>query len=192
MRSVFLALLVAIGVQAQSRFANFPSAAHSTSPDGQFSLSSQCTRQSCGPSDRRLWLTDNQNHTRKVLLEVERDVRIGWSPSGHNFFLNDNLGSNVAEAYLYFPPDDRRLDLLEAIDQAYPGDNRLAQDSHHYLNALYWLDGNTVLVKRFGHFDKEGAIGFTVCYRVSTSGKVKRVLETARENDPCENGSAAR
>ena len=186
-RSLVVVLItLSANLSAQTRFANFPFAGHSTSPDGRFSLTSQCTAHTCEDRDRKLWLVDHRTRSRKMLLEIERNVRTGWSPVGHTFFLNDNLGCNIAEAYLYFPPQDHRLDLKEIIDSKFPDDRRFENDSHHYVNALYWVNQNSVLVKRFGHFDTAGAAGFTVCYRVSTSGGVARISVSHNEDDSCQ------
>ncbi len=102
------------------------------------------------------------------------------------FFLNDNFGSNLAEAYLYFPAEDRRVDIGEWIDQRIPSDRHFNNDSHHYLNALSWINGTSLLVRRSGHFDAAGAQGFTVCYSVNVSGEVKRLLQFPEEGVSCE------
>ena len=185
--TLLLLLLTSIQGSSQSRFANFPFAKRSISPDGRFTLESRdCVNHDCKDTDRKLWLINNATKPRKLLLEIERNVRIGWAPSGSTFFLNDNLGSNVAEAYLYFPAEDRHVDIGESIDQEIPSDRHFVSDSHHYVNALYWIDETSFLVKRSGHFDTEGAQGFTVCYRVNISGKVKRLSQSVYEGSSCE------
>ena len=188
-RLAILVLLALASIQchSQTRFANFPFAKRSTSPDGGFTLVNQnCIDRGCQDIDRKLWLISNKTNDRKLLLEIERNVRIGWAPTGNTFFLNDNLGSNIAEIYLYFPAEDRRVDIGESIDQKIPSDRHFENGSHHYFNALYWINGTSFLVKRFGHFDTGGAQGFTVCYRVNLSGEVKRLSQSGYEGSPCE------
>jgi len=172
-------------ILGQSRFANFPSANRSTSPDGRFTLTNSGCVQDCKKADRTLWLTNNINGVKKGLLTIERNARIGWAPSGNTFFLNDDSGSNVAEGYLYFPAEGRRENIGDMIYQKFPGDRRFARNSHHYVNALYWIDTHTVLVKRSGHVDEAGGPEFTVCYRVTTSGEVSRLSESDKEGNPC-------
>ncbi|MGO9563711.1 MAG: hypothetical protein ACLPPV_13750 [Candidatus Korobacteraceae bacterium] len=180
-------LLASIRGHSQTRFANFPFAKRSISPDGRFTLVNRnCINRDCKDIDRKLWLINNKTNDRKLLIEIERNVRIGWAPVGNTFFLNDNLGSNVAEAYLYFPAEDRRVNIGESIDQKIPSDRHFENDSHHYFNALYWINGTSFLVKRFGHLDTEGAQGFTVCYRVNISGEVQRLSQSGYEGTPCE------
>lgn len=191
-RWAVLVFLLSASIQghSQSRFANFPFARRSISPDGGFTLESRnCVNHDCKDIDRKLWLINNKTNDRKLLLEIERDVRIGWAPAGSAFFLNDNLGSNVAEAYLYFPSEDRRVDIGALIDQKIASDRRFETDSHHYFNALYWVDGTSFLVKQFGHFDTEGGHGFTVCYRVNVSGEVQRLSQSGYEGSLCELGT---
>jgi len=184
---LLLVLLTSIQGSSQSRFANFPFAKRSISPDGSFTLANRnCVNRDCKDIDRKLWLINNATKDRKLLLEIERNVRIGWAPTGNTFFLNDNLGSNIAEIYLYFPAEDRHVDIGESIDQKIPSDRHFENGSHHYFNALYWINGTSFLVKRFGHFDTEDGQGFTVCYRVNISGEVKRLSQSVYEGSPCE------
>jgi len=120
-------------------------------------------------------------------MEIERTASIGWASSGSAFFLNNNLGSNVSEAYWYFPAEDRRVDLNDLLYEKFPKDRRFAENSHHYVNGVRWIDENTILIKRFGHFDRNnrGAKGFTICYKINATGEVKRLLETHQENSSC-------
>jgi hypothetical protein len=187
---LLILFLVSSYVHAQKRFADFPFDQKTTSPDGRFALVNKgCetvphTSKGATECDRKLWLVDQRTKNRKLLLEIERNVRVGWAPQGSIFFLNDNLGSNVSEAYVYFPGAGPRLDLGKLIDEHAPQDRRF-EGGHHYFRGVRWLNTQTLIVKRFGHLDKEGGPGFTVCYLVNTTGHVTRLPETDEEDGPC-------
>jgi dipeptidyl aminopeptidase/acylaminoacyl peptidase len=184
---VFLILFLAVScAHAQKRFADFPFTDQmTTSPDGRFALVNKgCEAGPKAQCDRKLWLVDRRTKTRKLLLEIERNVHIGWAPRGRVFFLNDNLGSNESEAYIYFSGAGPRLDLGKLIDQQFP----VADDwkrGHHYFNGVRWISAQTLLVKRFGHTDENPSKAFTICYLVNTTGHVTRLSETDEEDSPC-------
>jgi hypothetical protein len=165
------------------KFADFPCKTSSTtSPDGRFTVEAP----PCGPdADRRIFLKDQQTGERRLFLEFERNVRIGWAPKGNFFFVNDDAGSDQSDAYVYVPTEDRRLDLINWIDDAFPSDRRFERDSHHYIDVVRWRDANTVVVRRTGHFDLADAGAFTVCYVVGLDVTVKRTDSTYVEGSNC-------
>lgn len=176
-------------VLGQSRFAEFPfGEKSSTSPDGSFTLNTEGCRPNPIKCDRRLWLVNNRTLGRKLLIDVRRTARVGWAPSGSAFFVNDDFASNVSSAYLYFPAEDRHFDLGALLDRKFPQDRHFEDDSHHYVNGVRWIGADTIIVGRYGHFDREvsGGNEFAVCYEVSTAGEVKRLFETHQESGPCQ------
>ncbi|HVP63317.1 MAG TPA: hypothetical protein VMT82_00390 [candidate division Zixibacteria bacterium] len=168
------------------KVADFPcKAASTTSSDGRFIIEAPPCGSDANSWDRRIWLKDQETGERRLLLEFSRDVRIGWAPKGNYFFLNENASSSDAEAYVYIPTEDRRLDLINWIDDAFPRDRRFEHDSHHYVNVIRWNDANTVVVRRTGHFDLADAGAFTVCYVVGLDVTVKRIDSTYSEGSNC-------
>jgi hypothetical protein len=173
---------------SQSQFAEFPFGENSsTSADGSFTLQTKGCQPNSINCDRKLWLADNRAVRQKLLIEIQRTVRIGWAPSGSAFFLNDDFASNESSAYLYFPAEDRHFDVGALLDQKFPQDRHFEDDSHHYINGVRWIDTDKILVKRSGHFDRSVAGGneFSVCYEVSKSGEAKRLFETHQERTSC-------
>ncbi len=175
-------------VFGQSPFADFPIGDGSrVSPDKSFRLNMN----DCQPNsecDRRLWLVNNSTRQQKLLMDVVRTVRIGWAPAGSAFFLNDDFASNEASAYLYFPAQNRHLDIGALLDKKFPKDRHFEKNSHHYINGLRWINKDEIIVRRNGHFDRyvPGGNEFAVCYSISTAGKVIRLSETRQENSPCQ------
>ena len=168
------------------KFADFPCKTSSTtSPDGRFTIEGEPCASDANTFDRRIWLKDQQTGERRLLLEFERNVRVGWAPKGNLFFVNDSGGSSESEAYVYIPTEDRRIDLIHWIDEAFPRDRRFEHDSHHYLDVVRWRDANTMVVRRTGHFDLADAGAFTVCYLVGLDVTVKRTDSTYLEGSDC-------
>ena len=87
MRCVMLALFFSVtGALSQSRFAEFPFGEnHSTSPDGFFTLKTKGCQPNPIECDKRLWLVNNRNLSRKLLIDVQGTARVGWAPSGRVF-----------------------------------------------------------------------------------------------------------
>jgi hypothetical protein len=56
------------------------------------------------------------------------------------------------------------------------------------VNGVRWIGIDTILVRRYGHFDREvpGGNQFAICYEVSTAGGVKRLFETRLESSSCQ------
>jgi hypothetical protein len=194
MKTLAIHLAVVLSILAASshaqRFADFPfGMSSSPSPGGRFSIEAgACSPANLDQCDRRLWLVDHRTNRRELLIEFPRTVRIGWAPTDNAFYLNDDEGSNISEAYLYDPLKSARRDLGDLIDAKFPADKRFEEASHHYFNGVRWLSPNALIVKRFGHFDHPvgGGNEFTVCYLVRISGTVRRLKETRHEDDRCD------
>jgi hypothetical protein len=186
---LFASFFSVTGALSQSRFADFPFGENnSTSPDGTFTLKTEDCQLNPIKCDRRLWMVNNRTLSRKLLIDVQGTARVGWAPSGSAFFLNDDFASDMSGVHLYFPAEDRHFDLGALLDQKFPQDRHFEDGSHHYINGVRWIDADTVLVKRFGHFDRyvPGGNEFAVCYEVSKAGGIKRLFETHKESSSCQ------
>ncbi len=133
-------------------------------------------------------MQNNRAHSRKLLVDLQRTALIGWVDSGSAFFMNDDFSSNESNAYLYFPAEGRNVDIGALLDQKFPQDRHYEENSHHYINVIRWISTDTILVKRYGHFDTyvSGGNEFAICYLVKTEGEVKRLLETKKESSSCQ------
>ncbi len=120
-------------------------------------------------------------------MAVRRTVQIGWAPTGSAFFLNDDFVSDESCAYLYLPAEDRHFDIGALLDEKFPQDRRFEENSHDYIDGVRWISADTIVVRRYGHFDQyvPGGNQFSVCYTVSTTGKAIRLSETHQESSPC-------
>jgi hypothetical protein len=187
---LLLGLLFALASSgAEAKLAEFPFGISSTtSANKRYTLEASVCQPGYGQCDRKLWLVDHRTNRRRLFLEISRTVRAAWAPHRSVLFVNDDESSSDSFAFLYFPDRKKRVDLGGVIDHVYPADRRYEKDSHHYLNGIRWVKSNSLIVRRFGHFDHPAARGdeFSVCYRVNTSGTVRRLKQSRQEKDVCE------
>jgi hypothetical protein len=158
------------------------------SPNGRWALVASPLDLSDG---RTLALEDRKTHRKSIIKRYDRTLRIGWSPDGNAFFLNDEVGSNIEEAYIYWPKRTEPLELDGPI---------LARDSeakgipadHTYFRVLRWVTSTTMLVEYCGHNSGSPTRHFDFVYRVSLTGSDRSSLivdRVSREVSPL--GSSA-
>src|SRR5712664_3988736 len=80
------------------------------SPNGKWTLIFECPND-C--SERKLWIEENASHTRKLVKEYDRSLRISWAPDSRLFFVNDASGSTETRCYLYDPTTLKETDLAK-------------------------------------------------------------------------------
>lgn len=158
------------------------------SPNGKWSLLSPAPS-SQADSEKTLFLENRVTHTRSVVARYNRAIRVGWNPEGKAFFLDDELGSNITDAYLFWPPRANPLlvdDLILAQD---PEAKNLKAD-HGYFLIRNWANSATVIAEYCGHISEAPALQFDFLYRITlTSSKnpsvaVRRISRNVRPARP--------
>ena len=140
------------------------------SPNGLYVLYGQSSQ---------LWMENTRDHKRKMLLEVNRNVRAGWSPDSAAFFVEDNASSDSTRSFLYEVSSLQRLDIADHILTADPSAQRFAE-GHAYFRVERWEGTQHVLINFNGHTDQFPVQCFTMRYRVSRSGTVRKLLQRIR------------
>jgi hypothetical protein len=111
------------------------------------------------------------------IARIRRSASVLWSPDGRAFALNDDLGSNLAVAFLFDARTGRRiLALEEVLDRAFPED---VWSGHRYVRVTGWEGAATVAVTVEGHADAHG-LAFALRYRVALQGGSERLARTRR------------
>ena len=152
------------------------------SPDGSRVLYGAGTSSSGRPTE--LWLEDSRSGQRQKILDVARTLSAGWSPDGSFFFVQDDLGSNITEAYLYEAANLKRLDIAQSISAFDPAAKRFAA-GHAYFNVRRWLDGQHLLIVLSGHTDSPPVECFDLRYRVGRDCTVAKLSQlVASIDDP--------
>jgi len=153
------------------------------SPDGRWVLVASPLGLS---NEKTLVLEDRETHKKSVIKRYDRTIRIGWSPDGNAFFLNDELGSNIEEAYIYWPKESKPLELDSPILLKDSEAKRVPAD-HTYFRVLRWVTSKTMLVEYCGHNSGSSAQQFDFIYRISLMGldsSSLRIDRVSREVNP--------
>ena len=101
---------------------------------------------------------------------------MGWAPDGKHFFINNEMGSNVTELYVFDRVGKSRGDLQGEILGADPNLQELVRrGSHTYFNAEKWIDAGTLQVEVAGHTDETPVREFDMRFRVPLEGMVTRL-----------------
>jgi hypothetical protein len=137
-------------------------------------LSQECAK--CFSISSKLWFEDSLSHARKLILDVSSTASAGWSPEGDAFYVEDHIGSNITEAYIYEAASLNKLDIVDRIFAADPKAKQLAS-GHAYFNVKRWQDNDNLLVRFTGHTDESPETCFDIRYLVNRSGAVKKLSE---------------
>jgi hypothetical protein len=124
----------------------------------------------------QFWMEDTRTHHRRKLLDIPSTLSAGWSPDGTKFYVNDHLGSDEENAYIYDAATLERIDLGARIQAADPASHRFAK-GHAYYQVTRWEGSDEVAVKFFGHTDEPPVTDFDFRYRVSRAGSVKKLSQ---------------
>ena len=173
------AVAISISLTAQPlEFGPSGSSERRISPDGSKVLYGVPARKGSNEPPQ-LWLEDRSTHQRTKLFDILRNLSAGWSPDGRAFYVNDNNGSDVEDAYLYNARTLERFNVGAYIQAADPEGRRFA-NGHVYYEVQRWLGPEEVLVRFFGHTDEAPVLDFDFRYRVSRNGEVKRLSERVK------------
>ncbi|MGA9070601.1 MAG: hypothetical protein WB424_10130 [Terracidiphilus sp.] len=151
------------------------------SPSGRYALvginkridlSQECAK--CFSTSSKLWFEDNTSHARKLLLNVNSTAFAGWSPDGSAFYVEDHLGSNITEAYIFETATLKKVDIADRILAA-DSEAKHLNSGHAYFNSVRWQDNDNLLVRFNGHTDELPITCFDMEYLVSRSGMVKKL-----------------
>jgi hypothetical protein len=116
-RKVFLSALVLVSTFAhsQSLYAKFPGKPSALpSPDGRYVLRNVDSPKGPGPY-HTIYLEDRHTGKKRKVYEYERSASVVWAPDSRRFAVNDYLGSNVSEAYIYSV--DGRVSRIDVQDE---------------------------------------------------------------------------
>ena len=143
------------------------------SPDGRFVLFGLPFQAGVrdGPE---LWIRETKTGERHLLVSLGSTAHAEWAPDGSAFYVADHQSSDRALTWVYDASGRGRLDvsdiLLKADPELLPFTN-----AHVYVNALKWLNSQTLLVSYSGHTDEPPVRCFLFRYTVWRDGAVKRL-----------------
>lgn len=115
-----------------------------------------------------VFLTDLHSGKKKLFYKYGRNIAIVWSPFSDRFAVNDFVGSNLSEVFLYdLVQPDLKIDLDDRLSKSgRPRREQLSIETadHVYTYVLRWLDRDQLLFKVRGYngIDEDG---FTLVYR---------------------------
>jgi hypothetical protein len=122
-----------------------------------------------------LWLEDETTHKRTWIAVRNSDLSAGWSPDGNAFYVQDRQASDAGILTLYKNTGERLRSVDGDLLRADPAARELFHDSHHYFEAVHWIDGTHLLVRFDGHTDYYPSRCFDLTYSVSLDGKAKKL-----------------
>ncbi len=137
-----------------THFGMLPGDAEVRSPNGLYSITNTSRQEKSGDQKHRLYFANKDGQTKVELFSFSRCVNIAWSPNSKWFVVNDWIGSNIAESYLYFvkdiqhPVDIRPLLMKSIVDKKEI--ERIKQSTHSYVSSGYWIKDDLLEVKIFG------------------------------------------
>jgi hypothetical protein len=142
------------------------------SPDNVWTLRSGCDACSTG---RALWLVSNGDHHRRLVRRYDGTLRVGWSPDGDKFFVNEEEAGDKASAYVVDPSSLKMTELGKLIAAGDPESAKYLEATHSHVSARAWLDSNALLVNVTGHLDQPPLDQFEVQFQVHLDGAVTRL-----------------
>jgi hypothetical protein len=117
---------------------------------------------------QNLSLRYDSGRGRPVLLKrFDRSVDVAWSPSGARFFVNDHIGSNLADCLIVRPDGAtvRGVSLLRVIARSPGRPRETPEDSHYSVDCGGWLTDTVVEGVVGGHTDGAGGHDFEYAFR---------------------------
>ena len=115
--------------------------------------------------DKKLFLMKQGDGKRHLVKTYNRNLTVGWSPDSQAFFLNDGLGSNVEEAYIFWIGKNQPL-LLDDLILHSDSEARTLNADHTYFHVYRWQNAHTVDVEYCGHTSDVPPRQFDFLYRV--------------------------
>jgi hypothetical protein len=175
---------------------NFPSCqqVRIMAPNGNWALVSPPNPEFCPKEDKgkyadfepKLFLMNESNHRKRLVMRYSSGGDVGWAPGSMAFFVNEQVGSNVGDAYIYGTASLKKLDLTDVI---FRSDSAAAKFKigHRYVRARKWIDDHSILVQFCGHTDESPVIQFDFRYRVTVTGQVQTLFQKkgAPDLDEC-------
>jgi len=148
-----------------------------TSPDRHWTLQNVDRDQEPHHS---ILLKDNTTGKTRKICDYNRSATVIWSPDSRHFALNDNAGSNYAEASIV------------AVDEAGPmiklqdailNKNNAAEGGHEYFGAVRWLDARRLVIHNWGHNDEPPLGEHCVCYVYMLAGSLQKCADQPNGSD---------
>jgi len=146
-----------------------------------------------------LHLEDTANQIDRTVNGITvQTATLAWSPDSSYFAVNDRVGSNLEEAYLFNTITLHRTDLHDMLNSGSPQANvyftKLPHSRsvlHSYLHVIRWLDDQHFELQLHGdtdgHFANDNinahlypAECFDLHYRVSIGGGVQQISQRVR------------
>jgi hypothetical protein len=171
----FIAWLSIVGAPAQELYLPHGPVTRLPSPDGRRILYGVPYRKDVNQGPE-LWIEDTRTGRRRMLVGVGGTLSAQWSADGSAFFVNDHWASDSARSYIYDANTLERLDVGSTILAA----DRAAEpfiQGHAYFEIEHW-DGPAQAIVRFhGHTDAPPVLCFSLRYRLSRGGTVKKLSQ---------------
>jgi hypothetical protein len=179
---MWLGLLTAFSGQTVA--SNFPACqeVRIPSPDHQWMLVSNANPLFCPGTKQSknqefandLSLINERAHDKKLVLKYGTGGDAIWAPDSAAFIVNNRIGSNLGEAYLYRTDSLKKLDLTETLLSKDPSIHKL-MGGHRYVLARKWLSKDTALVQFCGHTDQTPVVQFDFRYQINLDGAVRQL-----------------
>ncbi|MGD9680193.1 MAG: hypothetical protein AB7W16_03315 [Candidatus Obscuribacterales bacterium] len=164
-----IATISASMLAAQAQPVSFPGSRYEvSSPGGRYRIENIDRPYAKGnlPSNKYADLESTDQHhlvlsdgtKRTPFHSYSRCVDILWSPDGKSFVMNDWVGSNICEAYLFQPgdihhPEDIGSKLVDS-PAAQKIEHKLRSAGHLYISAKKWLRPGLLEIMVRGHNGK--------------------------------------
>jgi hypothetical protein len=143
------------------------------SPDKQWALIAKPFPQ------HTVLLQKRATHKNALVLKYERAGKVGWSPDSRAFYFDDQAGSNVEDAYVYWIGASAPLELNSAILSS-DKEAAAVQADHAYFHAQRWIDAGNLEVEYCGHGGSNPVVQFGFVYTVTLQGPGKPAATVMR------------
>ena len=91
------------------------------------------------------------------------------------FFLNDALGSNVEDAYIYWTGSTSPLNIDDILLRGDAQTQNVINADHSYFQVIRWIGPRTLLAEYCGHTSDTPIVQFDFRYRVELTGSQSAV-----------------
>jgi len=114
--------------------------------------------------EHALVLINQRSGAEREVLSFPRHVTAAWAPDGQHFVVVNFTGSTDAESSVYSVEPGAPVSVAAILEAQQPGGLSFTRGADHlYVEAVRWLDSNTLSVRVWGY---GGGRGFDRRFRV--------------------------
>lgn len=133
--------------------ARYPGGSELPSPNDQFVIQNEDADEE---PHHTLYLLSKSTGVRRRLQTYERHVSVAWSPDSRAIFVNDFAGSDWSTCVIFFTDGEKSIDIRQELAGRADWEGLLS-NHHSYVEAIDWLDSETVKVRIHGYGDQRPA-----------------------------------